>query len=42
MEAFLVSFFIAASEIGVILAGMKYGWSAVPYLGFGGGCGVMG
>ena len=41
IPAFLVSFFLAFAEIGVILSGIKYGWNAAMPIGFGGGIGVV-
>ncbi len=41
IPAFLISFLLAFAEIGVILSGIKYGWSAAVPIGFGGGFGVI-
>lgn len=41
IPAFFTSFVIAAGEVGVIMSGVQYGWSAVPWIGLGGGCGVV-
>ena len=41
IPAFFTSFLIAVGEVGVIMSGVQYGWSAIPYIGFGGGCGVV-
>ncbi len=41
VPAFFTSFIVAIGEIGVIVSGMQYGWSAVPYVGLGGGLGVV-
>ena len=41
VPAFFTSFIVAIGEIGVIVSGVQYGWSAVPYIGLGGGLGVV-
>jgi len=41
IPAFFTSFIIACGEIGVIVSGIQYGWAAVPYIGLGGGIGVI-
>jgi len=41
ISAFFTSFVIAVGEIGVIVSGVKYGWEAIPYIGLGGGFGVV-
>ena len=41
IPAFFTSFLIATGEVGVIMSGVQYGWSAVPYIGLGGGIGVV-
>jgi len=41
IPAFFTSFVIACGEVGVIMSGVQYGWSAVPYIGLGGGIGVI-
>ena len=41
VPAFFTSFLIAIGDIGVIISGVEYGWSAVPYIGLGGGFGVV-
>ncbi|RKZ94955.1 MAG: hypothetical protein DRQ43_06075 [Gammaproteobacteria bacterium] len=41
VPAFFTSFVIACGEVGVIMSGVQYGWSAVPWIGFGGGLGVI-
>lgn len=41
VPAFFTSFIVAVGEIGVIVSGVQYGWSAVPYIGLGGGFGVI-
>jgi len=38
--AALTSFGIAVAEVGVVLAVIAYTWSAVPWIGLGGACGV--
>ena len=41
IPAFFTSFIIAVGEIGVIMSGVQYGWDAVPFIGLGGGTGVV-
>lgn len=41
IPAFFTSFIIACGEVGVIISGIQYGWSAIPYIGLGGGIGVI-
>jgi hypothetical protein len=41
VPAFFTSFVIACGEVGVIMSGVHYGWSAIPFIGAGGGLGVV-
>ena len=40
VAAAITSYLMAGAEIGVVLAVVGYGWSAVPWIGTGGAAGV--